>query len=62
LLLREVIIGVRCETSQQEVALWIGAIGHAIEIRKARLAFNDFKLVEQKMPPVILTGKTDQGT
>lgn len=62
LLLREVIIGVRCETSQQEVASWIGAIGHAIEIRKARLAFNDFKVVEQKMQPVILAGKTDQGT
>jgi hypothetical protein len=62
LLLREVIIGVRCETSQQEVASWIGAIGHAIEMRKARLAFNDFKVLEQKMQPVILAGKTDQGT
>ncbi|WP_158939779.1 DUF2971 domain-containing protein [Burkholderia sp. S171] len=58
LMLREVIIGVRCETSQQEVVSWIGKIGHDIQIRKARLAFNDFKVITQKMQPVVLTGKS----
>jgi hypothetical protein len=59
-MLREVIIGIRCASSQQEVASWIGQIGHDVEIRKSRLAFNEFKVVEQKMQPVILLGKTGQ--
>lgn len=46
LVLREVIIGVRCETSRREVARWIGTLGHDVEIRKARLAFKEFKITE----------------
>jgi len=56
LTLREIIIGVRCETPQQEIASWIGEIGHDVEIRKARLAFKQFKVVEQRMQPTILAG------
>jgi hypothetical protein len=58
MILREVIIGVRCETSQKEVVTWVGAIGHDVEIRKARLAFNEFKIVQQLQLPVIVAGQT----
>lgn len=57
LMLREVIIGVRCHTLQEEIATWIGDIGHDVEIRKARLAFKKFKVVEQRMLPAILAGR-----
>ncbi|MCX4175650.1 MULTISPECIES: DUF2971 domain-containing protein [Paraburkholderia] len=56
LMLREVIIGVRCTATQQEVATWVGAMGHGVEIRKARLAFNDFRIVEQKRKRVVIAG------
>lgn len=60
LTLREVVIGVRCETSQGEVASWIGDIGHDVEVRKARLAFKEFKIVEQRNTPVLVTGRRSQ--
>lgn len=56
LMLREVIIGVRCTATQQEVATWVGAMGHGVEIRKGRLAFNDFRIVEQKRKRVVIAG------
>lgn len=56
LMLREVIIGVRCETSQLEVAKWIGELGHDVEIRKARLAFKQFKITEQLKQAVFIAG------
>jgi len=54
--LREVVIGVRCKTTQQEVASWVGAMKHGVQIRKARLAFNEFKIVEQKRKRVVTAG------
>lgn len=60
LTLREVVIGVRCETPQLEVASWIGEIGHDVEIRKARLAFKRFKVVEQRMQPAIVAGTKER--
>lgn len=56
LMLREVVIGVRCETTQQQVAEWIGDLGNEVEIRKARLAFKQFKIVEQLKQPVLVAG------
>ncbi|MBN3816748.1 DUF2971 domain-containing protein [Paraburkholderia sp. Se-20369] len=60
LALREVIIGARCEASQEQVASWIGDIGHDVEIRKARLAFKEFKIVEQRNRPVLVTGRRSE--
>ncbi len=57
LMLREVVIGVRNETSQREVAEWIGDLGHDVAIRKARLAFKQFKITEQLNQPVLLAGR-----
>ncbi|OXC76680.1 hypothetical protein BSU04_20540 [Caballeronia sordidicola] len=42
------IIGARCTTTQQEVTTWVGATNHGVGIHKTRLAFNDFKIVEQR--------------
>ncbi|AIP72577.1 DUF2971 domain-containing protein [Burkholderia pseudomallei] len=56
LTLREVIIGVRCAISQREVAQWIGDLGYDVEIRKARLAFKQFKITEQLKQAVFLAG------
>jgi hypothetical protein len=47
---------VRCLTLPEEVASWIGDIGHDVEIRKARLSFKKFQVVEQRMLPMILAG------
>ncbi|WP_158380679.1 DUF2971 domain-containing protein [Paraburkholderia fungorum] len=58
LMLREVVIGVRCETSQQEVAQWIGELGHDVHIRKARLAFKQFKVTEQLELPALVAGRS----
>ncbi|MBB5543336.1 DUF2971 domain-containing protein [Paraburkholderia fungorum] len=56
LMLREVVIGVRCEISQRQVAEWIGELGDGVEIRKARLAFKQFKITEQLKQPVLVAG------
>ncbi|RAR48277.1 hypothetical protein C7401_15229 [Paraburkholderia unamae] len=56
MMLREVVIGVRCDTSQREVAEWIGNLGHDVEIRKARLAFKQFKITEQLQKPALVAG------
>ncbi|CAJ0734836.1 hypothetical protein R16034_00019 [Ralstonia edaphis] len=55
--LREVILGVRCKITQEEVASWVGDLGNPVEIRKARLAFKKFEVVEQHNQPVMLAGK-----
>ncbi|MFP3549772.1 DUF2971 domain-containing protein [Paraburkholderia sp. SIMBA_049] len=54
--LREMVIGVRCEVSQREVATCVGDLDSRVEIRKARLAFNDYRLVEQRNLPVLIAG------
>ncbi|MGF7192334.1 hypothetical protein JOE11_005412 [Robbsia andropogonis] len=59
--LREAIIGARCETSQQYVATWVGNLESEVKIRKARLAFKDFKIVDQRELPVLLAGKSLNG-
>jgi hypothetical protein len=56
LMLREVIVGVRCSTTQGQVAEWIGDWGYDVEIRKARLAFKQFRITEQLQQPVLLAG------
>ncbi|MDF3086372.1 DUF2971 domain-containing protein [Burkholderia sola] len=56
LMLREVIIGVRCEASQQDVVQWVGELGHDVHIRKARLAFRQFEVTEQLKLPALVAG------
>ena len=54
--LREVILGVRCELTTGDVASWIGGLSNPVEIKKARLAFQKFEVVEQLAQPVVVAG------
>lgn len=54
----EVVLGVRCQITQEEVATWVGDLTNTVEIRKARLAFKTFEVVEQHNQPMILAGGT----
>jgi hypothetical protein len=46
--LREVIVGHRCPMARDEVIAVLGDLAPTVEITKARLAFNTFKIVRQR--------------
>lgn len=48
LLLKEVIVGHRCPMTRDEVLKALGDLAPKVELTKARLAFNTFKIVRQR--------------
>jgi len=54
--LKESIIGARCNLTPLGVARHIGTDGCGVRIRKARLAFNSFKVVQDRSVKVIDAG------
>ena len=55
--LKEVIVGARCSSTVESMATTVGQSEYAVQILKARPAFQTFEIVRQKQAPIITIGE-----